>query len=212
MMRLLQYGMDYNGIRLFLLGAFLVAVFTARWPEAFVSLSTLALSYLPSFLSQRFGVLLPRRFLALITGFLFATLFLGEVFDFYERYWWWDVVLHGGSAMGFGLMGVILVLLLFEGDRYAAPPLAMAMISFCVAISIGGLWEIFEFAMDEIFGLNMQKSGLPDTMWDLIVNAIGAFVGATIGWFYLKGRELGGSGGLIGEFVRLNRKLFRRFR
>ncbi len=179
---------------------------------AFVSIWTLTISYVPVMLSRRLGVHLPVQFLALITLFVFATLFLGEVWDFYERYWWWDVALHGGSAMAFGLMGVIFVLLLFEGDRYAAPPLAMSVLAFCVAISIGAAWEVFEFAMDQLFGLNMQKSGLIDTMWDLIVDMIGAIIGAAMGFFYLKGREVGGSASMIKEFIRLNRELFKRFR
>jgi uncharacterized membrane protein YjdF len=56
----------------------------------------------------------------------------------------------------------------------------VALFAFVFAIALGTLWEIFEFAMDQIFGLEMQKpmfgdpSGLTDTMWDMIVNAIGA--------------------------------------
>jgi hypothetical protein len=47
------------------------------------------------------------------------------------------------------------------------------------------LWEIFEFAGDQLFGMNMQKEGLTDTMWDLIVDTLGAFVAAVFGYFYL---------------------------
>jgi len=47
--------------------------------------------------------------------------------------------------------------------------------------SIGALWEVFEFGMDQIFGMNMQKSGLVDTMGDLIVDAIGAGLAAMSG-------------------------------
>jgi hypothetical protein len=54
-------------------------------------------------------------------------------------------------------------------------------------LSIGALWEIFEFLMDSLFGLNMQKSGLIDTMWDLIVDALGALVISILGYLYLKG-------------------------
>jgi hypothetical protein len=60
------------------------------------------------------------------------------------------------------------------------------LFSFCFALAIGALWEIYEFAMDSIFGLNMQKSGLVDTMWDLVVDAGGAFVASLIGYFYIK--------------------------
>ncbi|MHC0054883.1 hypothetical protein [Actibacterium sp. D379-3] len=211
-MKLRRQTIVIYAIWLILLVTFAGALVTARWSVAFVSVATVGLSLLPELVVRRFQVRLPVGFYAMTTLFLFGTLFLGEVFDFYERYWWWDILLHGGAAMGFGLVGVIFVLLLFEGDRYAAPPIALALIAFSVAMTIGAVWEIFEFAMDQLFGLNMQKSGLIDTMWDLIVNAIGASAGAAAGFLYLKGREWGGMTHLIGEFVRLNRRLFRKFR
>lgn len=188
------------------------AAATQHWEVVFVSVTALGFTILPALFVARFDIRLPMSFLAAISLFVFATLFLGEVFDFYERYWWWDVLLHGFSAMGFGLIGFLFVFFLFEGNKYAAPPVAVAFISFCFAVTIGTAWEIFEFAMDRSFGLNMQKSGLPDTMGDLIVNAFGAAIGATAGFLYLKGREFGGLGGLIGEFLRLNRKFFRKYR
>jgi hypothetical protein len=74
------------------------------------------------------------------------------------------------------------------------------------------MWEIFEFAMDQAFGLNMQKSGLPDTMLDLIVDTLGAGIGALAGFFYLKRLELGGLTGVLQEFIQKNRRFFRKFR
>jgi VanZ family protein len=195
-----------------LIAAATFATFTQRWDVVFVSITALVLTILPALFVERFQIRLPLSFLAAISVFVFATLFLGEVFDFYERYWWWDVLLHGGSAIGFGIIGFLFVFYLFEGNKYAAPPIAIAFVAYCFAVTIGTGWEIFEFLMDQIFGLNMQKSGLVDTMWDLIVDSIGATIGATAGFFYLKGRQLGGLPGLIAEFLSLNRRLFRKNR
>lgn len=190
--------------------ALVVALAEARWSLAFVSVATFALSLVPVLAQRRLGIRLPVRFFAWIVVFVFATIFLGEAFDFYNRFWWWDVVLHGGSAMAFGLIGFLFVFTLFQGDRYAAPAWAVAFMSFSFAITIGAVWEIFEFAMDQIFRLNMQKTGLMDTMWDLIVDTIGAAVGAMAGFFYLRGRELGGLTAALREFVAANRRLFRK--
>jgi hypothetical protein len=196
----------------FLLLECTVALLQAKWSLAFIAFSTFGLSLLPVFFQQRFAIMLPVRFFAGIVLFIFATIFLGEARGFYDRYWWWDILLHAGSALGFGLLGFLFVFMLFEGNKYAAPAWAVSFISFCMALSIGTMWEIFEFVMDQTFGLNMQKSGLTDTMVDLIVDMFGAGLGALSGFLFLKGLQLGGLTGVLQEFIQANRRFFRRRR
>lgn len=62
----------------------------------------------------------------------------------------------------------------------------VALFTFMFAVGLGAIWEIFEFAMDSFFGMNMQKSGLVDTMWDLIVDSVGALVISVLGYGYLR--------------------------
>ncbi|WP_394180239.1 hypothetical protein [Yoonia maritima] len=188
----------------------IVAMFAGRWSLAFVAFSTLALAIAPIFLASRLNLTLPLPFLVATTLFTFATVFMGEAFDFYEKVWWWDIALHGGSAVGFGLIGFLFVFMLFEGDRYAAPPAAIAFMAFCVAISVGTMWENFEYLMDLTFGLNMQKSGLQDTMGDLLVDSVGALLGALSGYVFLKGHRTGVTTILIHQFVEMNKRLYRK--
>jgi hypothetical protein len=195
-------------IRTLLIGAALFAVYEASWISLFVAIVTFVLTFAPQMFEQYYQVRVPVSFTSAIIVFTYATLFLGEVGDFYERYWWWDVALHAGAAIGLGLMGFVFIFILFKGDKYAAPPWAMAWFAFCFALSLGVIWEYFEFGMDQIFGTNMQKSGLIDTMYDLIVDGFGAGLGALAGFFYLKGQKFGGLAALIDEFVRTNRRLF----
>ena len=187
------------------------ALVTQHWSNVFMIVTALFLTVLPAILSRRFMLRLPLTFMAAISIFVFATLFLGEVYAFYDRYWWWDVVLHGFSAVGFGIIGFIFMFYLFEGDKYAAPAWAISFMAFSFAVMIGAVWEIFEFGMDQLFGLNMQKSGLIDTMWDLIVDCIGAAIGALSGFFWMKGHQVGPAG-MVKEFVELNRRNFRKLR
>jgi hypothetical protein len=191
---------------------FVASALQGHWPLAGLALATIGLSLLPVVFANRFGIRLPPSFLGAIVAFVFATIFLGEAFDFYERYWWWDVVMHTVAALGFGLLGFLLMLMLFKGDRYAAPPWAVAFFGFCFAIMLGALWEIFEFAMDRQFGLNMQKSGLPDTMLDMIVTVAGATVGAGAGFLYLKGLRPYGLERLILDFITQNGRFYRKLR
>jgi ABC-type Fe3+-siderophore transport system permease subunit len=195
-------------IWIILLSEILTGLATSKWSLAAIGFVTFLLTLLPVMFSDRFAVKLPVSFVSMIVIFIFATIFLGEAANFYEQYWWWDILLHGGSAIGFGLLSFLFVFMLFEGDRYSAPPIAIALITFSCAIAIGVIWEILEYAADQLFGLNMQKSGLHDTMWDLIVDCIGASLAGWAGFFYLKGKELGGLTSLIDEFIGLNKKFF----
>lgn len=178
----------------------------------FIALATLAVSLAPVIVARWADVHVPTSFMLAVVAFAGGTLFLGEVYGFYDRFWWWDMLMHFGSAMGFGLIGFVVVFMLFQGDRFAAPPWTIAFFAFCFAIATGATWEMFEFGMDQIFGMNMQKSGLDDTMTDLIVNVIGAFIAAVSGWLYLKGRSAPGLHAVLDEFILRNPRLFRRFK
>ena len=89
-------------------------------------------------------------------------------------------------------------------------PRFVALFAFTFSIGMGALWEIFEFSMDQLFNLNMQKSGLIDTMWDLIVDTAGALFISLVGWSYLS--KAGTNSFLerwIAKFIEANPRLFR---
>jgi hypothetical protein len=185
------------------------SAFTGQYEVTFTALWTMGLTMIPFLLPSLVGIQLPEGFIVAIALFLCGTIFLGELAGFYDRYWWWDMMLHGGSAIGLGLTGVILMLILIKGDRLSAAPFAVSLFAFSFAVAAGVLWEIYEFVMDRTFGMNMQRSGLVDTMWDLIINCVGAAVGAAVGFVYLTKEDAKGPVGLIRDFVRKNRRLFR---
>ena len=177
-------------IRITLILAFIGAIYNQRWIVLFAVILTFILTFLPKLFERRYKIYLPVEFEILIIIFLYSTLFLGEVHGYYDKFWWWDFVLHTSSALAFGFIGFMILYILYKGNKVIANPFWIAVFSFCFALAIGTIWEIFEFNMDQIFGFNMQKSGLIDTMWDLIVDSIGAFIASILGYFYIKKREI----------------------
>lgn len=171
-----------------MLAGLILSAIEQQWMNVTLTAAVLTLTALPALMQRRFNVSIPPEFELLAILFVFASLFLGEVRGYYLRFWWWDVVLHTGSGLLLGLTGFLLVYILNQTDRVGIhmKPGFVALFSFAFAMAAGGLWEIFEFAIDNFFGLNMQKSGLQDTMWDLIVDAFGALVFSVTGYLYLK--------------------------
>ena len=164
----------------------ITALFEGFWLVAFSGSAILLLTFAPAMIERRLRVPLPVEFTLLTCIILFASFVLGEVKNFYELIWWWDLALHGLSAMLMGFIGFLTVYVFHMTHRLEIKPLHVAAFTFGFAVTIGTLWEIFEFLMDWYVGTNMQKSGLVDTMTDLIINAFGALVAATTGYLYVK--------------------------
>jgi len=179
----------YILFRILVVAAGTVAVFRANWINFALSLVTLFLTFLPTIIRREFHVYYPGEFEILVLLFIFASMYLGEIHSFYARIWWWDLMLHALSGVIIAAIGFSLVGILNGEERLAVElsPAFVAIFSFSFALSMGVIWEIYEFSMDSLFGLNMQKSGLSDTMGDLIVDALGALVVPIIGYFYLRG-------------------------
>jgi hypothetical protein len=171
---------------------FLVA--RERWMHVFLVLGVMSVILGPVLYRRRLPVEVPSEIQAAAALFIFATLFLGEVRDYYERIWWWDLALHGTAGILLGLIGFLIVYVLNENElvEVRMKPAFVALFAFFFALAIGTVWEVFEFGMDRLFGLTMQKpapgdpSGLTDTMYDLIVDILGAAAVSLAGWRYLK--------------------------
>ena len=159
---------------------------TAKWSVSFSGVVVLLLTFVPALIERKFRLRLPVEVTTFVCIFLFASYVLGEVSDFYEQLWWWDLLLHGLSAFVTGLIGFMAVYGFYVTNRVQIAPVYFAIISFACAVTVGTIWEIFEYAMDQSFGFNMQKSGLHDTMTDLIVNGICALAAALVGFYYVK--------------------------
>lgn len=195
----------------------LLVLVNQLWLSAFLVIAIMLAVSSPILLGRHFRVYLPLEFQVFAIVFVFASLFLGEVRDFYARIWWWDMALHASSGVLLGLLGFLLVYMLNENARVELTmrPRFVAFFSFVFAVAIGALWEIFEFTMDSLFDMNMQKpmlgdpSGLTDTMWDLILDTLGALTVSLLGWWFMHTRKRSFIERAIQTFIEKNPRFFR---
>ena len=192
-------------LRLTLLLAILFGIFEKNWLTVFYTCLIFLLTFLPNLFEKKYKIMLPIEFEVGIIFFIYASLFLGEVKGYYTTFWWWDLLLHASAGLGFGFIGFIIFYTAYKKQKIKVNPSLAMLFSFFFALGIGSVWEIFEFAMDQIIGTNMQKSGLVDTMWDMIVNAVGALIVSLIGYGYLKKKKQFLFSKLINKFLKENK-------
>lgn len=195
---------------------FVLEIYERQWLNAAIVAAILLLTVLPTLFARGVKIVIPPQFELLAIAFIFASLYLGERRFFYARFWWWDLALHSTSGVLLGILGFLLVYVLNANPRIDVhmQPGFLAFFAFCFSITIGALWEVFEFAMDKLFGMNMQKpmfddpSGLTDTMWDLIVDAIGTLLVVFYGYIHMRRGKHSLIGRWIQRFVDANPQLF----
>lgn len=103
------------------------------------------------------------------------------------------------------MIGFLGIYVFYMTQRIRIAPAWIATITFALAVSLGTLWELFEFLMDWYFGLNMQKSGLVDTMTDLLINAAGAAIAAVSAYLYVRNEDSRFGRRLIAAYANRNR-------
>lgn len=184
--------LTFTGIIQVILGASLVYFFLIRdFFNVFLTALVFMLNLFPVFLSRRYKIFVPPEFQLLVIVFIFATIFLGSVFDLYYKFNWWDTVLHMLSGFLLGLIGFVVLFVLNRLNHIPREmkPFFICFFAVTFAVFLGVIWEIYEFIQDQIWPqFNMQtiETGVTDTMIDLIVDLIGATVVAFMGYFYLK--------------------------
>jgi len=201
---------------LMMVAEWIVLLIEQLWLSAFLVTLIITALLSPAIFRKQMDIEIPAEFHITTVVFIFAALYLGEIQDFYNRFWWWDIALHSSAGLLMGIVGFLLVYLLNESKRVELhmTHVFTSLFAFLFAVSIGTLWEVLEFTMDQLFGLNMQKpmmgdpSGLTDTMWDMIVNAMGAFIISFMGYWYLKRKRTFFVKDWIREFIRRNPERF----
>ena len=154
--------------RALVIGVLVRFIFMRNYEGAFTCVLTLLLMLLPSFFSRTFHVYLPTAFEVIILIFIFAAEILGEIASFYIAFPFWDSILHGINGFLFAAVGFALVDFFNRNERFSfkLSPAFLAVVAFCFSMTIGVLWEFFEFSGDRIFSFDLQK--------DYVIHSIGS--------------------------------------
>ena len=150
-------------IRQFMLG---------NYESVMLCVLTLLLFVVPMVVQVRLNVDFPQVLEVIILLFIYAAEILGEVNSYYTAIPYWDIMLHTLNGFLCGAIGFSLALCLDKDEKvfFRMSPLLIVIVSFSFSMTIGVLWEFFEYAADHILLLDMQKDTVVHTVSSVLMN------------------------------------------
>lgn len=159
-------------LRLLVILALIRQFFLGNYEGMFLCVMTIVLLYLPSWVQVKLRIELPPPLEIIILCFIFAAEILGEINAFYVKIPMWDTVLHTLNGFLCAAVGFALVVILNDDDRltFDLSPFFIALMGFCFSMTIGVLWEFFEFAMDYFLHFDMQKDTVIQSIYSVTLD------------------------------------------
>ena len=150
----------------FIVLTFVRSAFMHRYENMFVCVLALVLFCMPVLIERSLSIDIPPLMEGIIYCFIYAAEILGEINSFYTIIPGWDTMLHTINGFLVAAVGFALVDLFNRSERFSVrlSPLFLAIVAFCFSMTVGVLWEFFEFGADQFLGTDMQK--------DFIVQAV----------------------------------------
>ena len=154
-----------------------------HWESVMTCILTLILFLLPAVLGKRLHIRLPAAMEITVPVFIFCAEVLGEIACFYVKYPLWDTALHTVNGFLFAAFGFCLVDLLNENPRlkFQLSPQFVALAAFCFSMTIGVIWEFFEYAMDHLLALDMQKDTVITAFQSVALDQTGSNIPVPVG-------------------------------
>ena len=148
----------YLILRMLVILCMVLQIIHGNISNALLCLLSLVLLLLPMFIQNKFEITLPNTLEIIIYLFIFSAEILGEINNFYHLIPYWDTILHTlngflATAVGFSLID----LLNKNSKKINLSPVYLCLVAFCFSMTIGVLWEFFEYGADKFFLLDMQK-------------------------------------------------------
>ena len=189
----------YLVLRLMVLATLVSSVIRSEYESAFICLLVLVLFMLPFFIQQNFGIELPSTLEIIILLFIFAAEILGELECYFITFPYWDSMLHTTTGFLCAATGFALIDILNRNSRikFELSPIYVALAAFCFSMTVGVLWEFFEFGMDRIFHMDMQKDTVVSSITSVMLDPTNKNIPVTIDGITsvtVNGQELGFGG------------------
>ena len=189
----------YLVLRLMVLATLVSSVIRSEYESAFICLLVLVLFMLPFFIQQNFGIELPSTLEIIILLFIFAAEILGELECYFITFPYWDSMLHTTTGFLCAATGFALIDILNRNSRikFELSPFYVALAAFCFSMTVGVLWEFFEFGMDRIFHMDMQKDTVVSSITSVMLDPTNKNIPVTIDGITsvtVNGQELGFGG------------------
>lgn len=172
----------YIVLRLLVIGVMIAQIFNRDYFNVFLCVLTLALFTIPSFVEGKLHIDVPDTLEIIILLFIFSAEILGEIRSYYLQFPYWDTMLHTISGFLVAAIGFSLIDILNRSERVALhlAPIFVGLFAFCFSMTVGVLWEFFEFGMDRFAGMDMQKDTVVSTIHSVKLNPEGANVPVTV--------------------------------
>ena len=173
----------YLILRLIVLGTLISSIIRGEYENAFICLLVLFLFMLPFFIQQNFGIELPGTLEIIILLFIFASEILGELACFFITIPNWDSILHTTTGFLCAATGFALIDILNRNSRikFELSPIYVSLVAFCFSMTIGVLWEFFEFGVDRLFMKDMQKDTIIHSITSVMLDPTNKNIPVTIG-------------------------------
>ena len=161
----------YLILRLLVILSMIFQIILGNISNVLMCLLALVLFTLPTIISEKFKIGIPSLLEGIIYLFIYSTAILGEINNFYGRIPFWDTILHTLNGFLCAGIGFSLVDLLNQNSkRIKLSPLYIAIVAFCFSMTIGILWEFFEFSADYLTKTDMQKDRIVREISSVMLN------------------------------------------
>lgn len=165
----------YAVLRILVIGIMIAQFFNGNYQNVFLCILTLVLFMVPSFIEVNFKIDIPDALEIIVLLFIFAAEILGEIRAYYIAFPHWDMMLHTINGFLAAAIGFSMVELFNREERFLfkLSPAFLAIVAFCFSMTIGVVWEFFEWGMDMFFGLDMQKDTVLHTINSVLLDPAG---------------------------------------